>query len=43
MDHLEDKGTVGPHLDLPDIEVEVEEGLKEGALPIRLAADGHNL
>lgn len=40
VDHLEDEGAAGAHLDLPDVESEAEEGFKEGALAIGLAADG---
>jgi hypothetical protein len=43
VDHLEDEGAAGAHLDLADVEAEAEEGLQEGALPIRLTANRHDL
>jgi hypothetical protein len=43
VDHIEDEGAAGAHLDLADIEAEVEELLQEGSLPIRLTTNHHNL
>ena len=43
MDHLEDKGAASADLDLADVEAEAEKGLKEGALAVGLAAEGHDL
>jgi hypothetical protein len=43
VDHLEDEGAAGAHLDLPDVEAEAEEGLQERALAVRLAPYRHYL
>jgi hypothetical protein len=43
MNHLEDQGAAGAHFDLAEIELEAEEGLQEGALPVRLASHRHDL
>lgn len=43
MDHLENKGAAGAHLDLADVEAEPKEGFEERALAIGLATQGHDL
>lgn len=43
MYHLQDKRPTGAHLNLTDVESEPEEGLQEGALPIRLPSESHYL
>lgn len=43
VDHLQYKRSTSAHLDLADVETEPEERLQEGALPVGLAPDSHNL
>lgn len=40
MDHLENERSTSAHLDLADIESKPQEGFQEGALAVRLAAEG---
>ena len=43
MNHLEDEGPAGAHLDFPDVETESQQRFHQGALPVRLATQGHDL
>lgn len=43
VDHLEDEGPPGAHLDLPDVESEAEEGFEKRAFAIGLATQGDDL
>lgn len=43
VDHLQYEGSASAHLDLTDVETEPEERFEEGALPVGLAPDRHDL